>query len=109
MFKFSLIFGVILFACSLQLANSQCSLDTALVQEIQSYETVVKRIIDTVLNGNFKGKLFNDTAEFVDTVGARVVGSQALNNGIDYMLNWMNEQEFDNVHGEEITTPNWIR
>ncbi len=109
MVNFSIIFTVLIAGYSIQLVQSQCSLAQSLVQEIRSYESDVKLIINTVLNGNFKGKLFNDTAEFVDTVGARVVGSKALDNGIDYMLNWMTEQGFDNVHGEEITTPNWIR
>ncbi|KAJ6627061.1 Carboxypeptidase Q [Pseudolycoriella hygida] len=81
----------------------------SLVQEIKGYEPVVKQIINTVINGDFKGKLFNDTATFVDTIGSRVVGSQALDKGIDYMLNWMREQGFDAVNGEEITTPNWTR
>ncbi|KAG4068089.1 hypothetical protein HA402_001514 [Bradysia odoriphaga] len=108
--KFAIVFAALLAGWSIQLVNSQqCSLDESLLQEIRSYDTVVKRIIDTVLSGNFKGKLFEDTAAFVDTVGARVVGSQGLDNGIDYMLNWMTEQGFDDVHGEEITTPNWIR
>lgn len=109
MYNISTIFIVILIACSPQLVKPQCSLESSLIQEIQGYETVVKRIIDTALNGNFKGKLFNDTAEFVDTVGARVVGSKALDDGIDYVLNWMTAQGFDDVHGEAITTPNWIR
>lgn len=109
MANFSIILAVLLAACCLHLVNSQCSLDPSLVQEIRNYESDVKRIIDKVLNGDFKGKLYNDTAAFVDTVGARVVGSQALDNGIDYILNWMGEQGFDDVHGEEITTPNWIR
>lgn len=107
--KFVIVCLALLAGCSIQLVNSQCSLEASLVQEIRNYEAVVKRIIDTVLNGNFKGKLFEDTAAFVDTVGTRVVGSQGLDNGIDYMLNWMKEQGFDDVHGEEITTPNWIR
>jgi len=89
--------------------KSQCILVPTLVDEIRSYEPVVKQIIDKVTTGDFKGKLFNDTASFVDTVGARVVGSQALDNGINYMLDWMTAQGFDNVHGEFIVTPVWIR
>lgn len=109
MANFSTILVVLLAGCSFQLVNSQCSLEPSLVQEIRNYEPVVRQIIDKVLNGDFKGKLFNDTAEFVDTVGTRVVGSQGLDNGIDYMLNWMRAQGFDDVHGEEIVTPNWTR
>ncbi|KAJ6646191.1 Carboxypeptidase Q, partial [Pseudolycoriella hygida] len=93
----------------LRLADSQCVLDPAISAEIKNYEPTVKLIVDKVLNGDFKGKLFNDTAEFVDTVGARVVGSEGLEKGIDYILNWMRAQGFDAVDGEEITTPNWIR
>lgn len=107
--KFSIILILLVAVCNLQLAKSQCNLVPTLIDEIRNYQPVVNQIINKVVNGDFKGKLFNDTAEFVDTVGARVVGSQALDNGINYILNWMRAQNFDDVHGEEIFTPDWIR
>lgn len=90
-------------------SHAQCDLSSVLIDEIKNYASVVQTIIQKVLTGDFKGKLYNDTALFVDTVGARVVGSEALDNGIDFILNWMNDQGFDDVHGEEIDTPNWKR
>lgn len=109
MAKFSIFLVVFAIYPYLVKSQTQCTLDPSLVNEIRAYEPVVKQIINKVVNGDFKEKLFKDAATFVDTVGARVVGSQALDNGIDYMLNWMTDQSFDDVHGEEITTPNWIR
>lgn len=102
---------LVIFLCNVSdyYSNAQCALSSALTEEIKNYEPVVQRIIDKVLNGDFKGKLYNDTALFVDTVGARVVGSAALDNGIDFILKWMADQGFDNVHGEEINTQNWAR
>lgn len=108
MAKFSIILLVLLAVCTLRV-RSQCILLPSLVDDIRSYEPVVKQIIDTVVNGNFKGRLFNDTATFVDTIGNRKVGTQALDNGINYILDLMTAQGFDDVHGEEIITPNWIR
>lgn len=108
MAKFSIIFVVLLAVCTLRV-KSQCVIVPTLVDEIRSYEPVVKQIIDKVVNGDFKGRLFNDTAAFVDTIGPRKVGSQALDNGINYILDLMRSQGFDEVHGEEIVTPNWIR
>lgn len=108
MTKFSIIFVVLVVVCTVRV-RSQCNLLPSLVEDIKSYEPVVKQIINKVLNGDFKGRLFNDTATFVDTVGSRKVGSQALDNAIHYILDLMRAQGFDEVHGEEIATPNWIR
>lgn len=109
MAKFSTFLVVFIALCAPYLVKAQCTLNPDLVEEIRSYESVVKQIIDKVINGDFKGRLFNDTATFVDTIGSRVVGSEALANGINYHLNWMRDQGFDEVHGEDIVTPNWIR
>lgn len=108
MAKFSIIFVVLVAVCTLRV-KSQCVLLPSVVDEIRSYEPVVKQIIDKVVNGDFKGRLFDDTATFVDTIGNRKVGSQALENAINYILELMRAQGFDDVHGEEIVTPNWIR
>lgn len=72
MSKFSSIFITLVAVCSIKLVNPQCVLVPTLVDEIRSYGPVVKRIIDKVLTGDFKGKLYDDTATFVDTIGARV-------------------------------------
>lgn len=109
MVKISIIFFVFLINVSNFCSHAQCSLSSTVIQEIKNYEPVVNTIIKKVLNGDFKGKLYNDTALFVDTVGARVVGSEALNNGIDFILNWMRDQGFAGVHSEEIDTPHWKR
>lgn len=105
--------SIVLFAFVVNVSNfyshAQCNLSATLIEEIKNYEAVVNKIIGNVLSGDFKGKLYNDTALFVDTVGARVVGSEALNNGIDFILNWMRDQGFAGVHGEEIDTPHWKR
>ncbi|KAG4069640.1 hypothetical protein HA402_014663 [Bradysia odoriphaga] len=101
--------SILLICSSVYFAHAKCILSNSIVQEIKSYQSIVTNIITTVVNGNYKGKLFSDTATFVDTFGARNVGSEALDNGIDYILNWMTAQGFDNVHSEEISTPYWIR
>ncbi len=45
----------------------------------------------------------------VDTYGHRLSGSQALEDAIDWMLGEMAEDGFENVRGEEVLVPHWVR
>lgn len=65
------VFGIAL--CNIDPVHSQCELNAELAEEIRNYQPVVNQIIEKTLNGDFKGKLFDDTATFVDTIGARYV------------------------------------
>lgn len=48
-------------------------------------------------------------AQFVDTFGARVSGTDNLENAIDYVLAKMDEVGLENVHGEKVLVPHWVR
>lgn len=48
-------------------------------------------------------------AEFTDKFGARLAGSQNLEDAIDYMVEKMKSAGLDNVHTENATVPHWER
>nr|CAH7756312.1 unnamed protein product [Callosobruchus chinensis] len=95
-----------LFICSVTVGSSVenhiCDLPKKLVEEIRSYQPTVERIINEVTKGNLKGKTYNSLADFVDKFGARLSGTRNLENAIDYMLNLLQDQRLDNVHGEDV-------
>ncbi len=48
-------------------------------------------------------------AFWVDSVGHRISGSDALENGLDLAQELMKKEGLDNVHGENATIPRWVR
>ncbi|KAJ8947303.1 hypothetical protein NQ318_004555 [Aromia moschata] len=89
--------------------SDDCNLSDDLIAEIQSYQSVVNQIINATINGQFKGETYNELAIFVDKFGNRFSGSQSLEDSIDYLLELMTEYGLDNVHGEDVQVPNWVR
>ncbi|XP_063909153.1 carboxypeptidase Q-like [Zophobas morio] len=88
---------------------SECNLPTKLKTEIASYASTVEKIINAAVNGSFKGVTYQELSLFVDTFGNRIAGSQNLENAIDYMINKSIVNRLDNVHGEEVQVPHWVR
>uniref|UniRef100_A0A146M5V7 Carboxypeptidase Q n=1 Tax=Lygus hesperus TaxID=30085 RepID=A0A146M5V7_LYGHE len=89
--------------------TESCSLPDDLIKEIQSYKTTVNRIINSVVNGSFSGEVWNELANFTDKFGSRIVGSENLENSIDFMLERSKKFNLDKVHTEPVTVPHWIR
>lgn len=62
---------------------------------------------------NFESNIFFSTtfrlAEMTDTFGARMTGSQSLEDAIDYMIDELKKAGLDNVHTENATVPRWER
>ncbi|XP_019757901.1 carboxypeptidase Q [Dendroctonus ponderosae] len=92
-----------------EIKEDECNLPEALKQEIRSYETVANTIINSLVNGKYKGGTYKELAKFVDTFGARVSGTENLEDAIDYALDLMKDYELENVHGEEAQVPHWVR
>lgn len=84
-------------------------LDKKIIDEIRSYKTVVEQIIDFSLNGPGQNQSYNRLATFVDKFGPRISGSQNLENAIDYMLDILEKDGLDNVHGEAVNVTHWVR
>lgn len=78
-------------------------------KEIQDYSEIAKKIIDYSLNGSGQNQSYNRLAEFTDKFGARISGSQNLENAIDYMLEKLTDDGLENVHGEEVNVTHWVR
>lgn len=80
-----------------------------ITETIASYQTVVNKIVDAALNGDFNNVTWNQLSIFIDTFGNRISGSARLERAIDYMLNLSDAFDLENVHGENVSVPNWIR
>ncbi|CAG7721426.1 unnamed protein product [Allacma fusca] len=85
-----------------------CNLHPLLKVEIASYRPDVERIVREVLEGESKGRAYKELGKFVDLFGARVSGSKALEDSIDYMLDQMKQNGLQNVHGEEVIVPHYV-
>ncbi|KAK7116317.1 carboxypeptidase Q-like [Littorina saxatilis] len=77
--------------------------------EIARVKSTTDHIIDFTVNGKGQNQTYKRLAEFVDKFGSRLTGSQNLENAIDYMLNTLRSDGLENVHGEPVTVPHWVR
>jgi hypothetical protein len=91
------------------LQDPSCELSPALLQEIRSYQPIADQIIAAAVSGAFKGKTYDELAKFVDKYVNRLTGSQELEDSIDYMIEKMTSDGLDNVRGESVQVPRWIR
>ncbi|KAJ6625715.1 Carboxypeptidase Q [Pseudolycoriella hygida] len=89
--------------------DDECELPDKLRKEIHSYQPIVNKIADEVLNGRFAGDTYNTLSEFIDTFGPRYSGTKSLENAIDFMNEKLKEVGLENVHTENATIPNWQR
>ena len=79
------------------------------LSDIVRLKDTADRIIDFTVNGKGQNQTYNRLAEFVDKFGSRLTGSQNLENAIDFMLDTLRKEGLDNVHGEAVTVPHWVR
>jgi len=86
-----------------------CKLPASLISEIAGYQNMSNRIINAVLNGSFKGRTYDDLGYFVDKFGSRLSGTPNLEYSIDYMLDKMRQDGLENVQGENVMIPHWVR
>ncbi|XP_063909168.1 carboxypeptidase Q-like [Zophobas morio] len=111
--NFILLLTVTLTFVTCNVSNSkiedECNLSAELKAEIASYSSTVEKIINAAVDGSFKGVTYQELSLFVDTFGNRIAGSQNLENAIDYMIDKYTADGFDNVHGEEVQVPHWVR
>ncbi|KAG8301148.1 hypothetical protein J6590_059553 [Homalodisca vitripennis] len=84
-------------------------LSSDLQSEVSGYKSTVNRIVSSVLSGSFRYRVNNELATFVDRFGNRLSGSENLENSIDYMLKLLESYQLDNVHGENVSVPQWNR
>ncbi|XP_045488009.1 carboxypeptidase Q [Pieris rapae] len=80
-----------------------------LAEEIASYDSVVRDIMDYVVSGPFKRKTYDELEKFVDKFGSRISGSQVLEDSIDYMIKLTQDEDFNDIVTEELEVPYWVR
>ncbi|KAK4883593.1 hypothetical protein RN001_006912 [Aquatica leii] len=86
----------------------KCNLPFSIKKEIESYKGFVTKIINSV-NNQFKHSTYNHLDDFINAYGNRIAGSKNLENAIDYILRKSDLYNLENVHGEEVQVPRWVR
>uniref|UniRef100_A0A3Q3N7W7 Carboxypeptidase Q n=1 Tax=Labrus bergylta TaxID=56723 RepID=A0A3Q3N7W7_9LABR len=76
--------------------------------EVAGYVDVAKKIIDLAVFGAAQNRSYTRLADFTDTIGNRVSGSQNLDLAIKYMYTAMTQDGLD-VHLEPVKIPHWVR
>ena len=78
----------------------------AAAQDANSYRATADRLIDAALRDS---AAWNRVAELTDTFGNRISGSAALERAIDWSLARMKADGLENVRGEPVMVPHWVR
>ena len=71
-----------------------------------SYRVAADRIIAAALADS---AAWNRTATLTDKFGHRLSGSRALEDALDWIMAEMKRDGLENVHGEPVTVPHWVR
>ncbi|XP_064382281.1 carboxypeptidase Q-like [Halichondria panicea] len=85
------------------------SLPSKIVQEIQSYQPIADQIIKYSLTGLGQNQSYDRLSVFTDKFGGRLSGTKNLEDSIDYMLDALQKDGLDNVHGEVVNVTHWER
>jgi carboxypeptidase Q len=75
--------------------------------DISAYRAAADRLIDAALTG--RDATWDRLAVLVDRFGHRLSGSESLERAIDWMLAEMTADGLDNVRGEPVMVPRWVR
>ena len=71
-----------------------------------TYRSAADRIIAAALADS---AAWNRAATLTDKFGHRLSGSKALEDAIDWIIAEMKRDGLENVHGEAVTVPHWVR
>ncbi len=72
----------------------------------ERYGQVADRIINAALGDS---AAYDRLAVLTDRFGPRLSGSESLERAIDWVLDRMKQDGLDNVHGERVMVPHWVR
>ncbi len=72
----------------------------------EQYRAVADRIISAALQDS---SAYARLTELVDRFGSRFSGSKSLERALDWILEQMEEDGLQNVRGEEVMVPHWVR
>ena len=71
-----------------------------------AYRPAAERIIAAALADS---AAWNRTAALTDKFGHRLSGSRSLEDALDWIMAEMKRDGLENVHGEPVTVPHWVR
>lgn len=74
--------------------------------ETSDYQSLSRTIIDSALAENTG---FERLTHFVDYFPTRLSGSDMLENSIDWVLDKMEDDDFDRVTSQSVMVPHWVR
>lgn len=80
--------------------------DTDSTAWVDAYRAAADRIIDAALADS---AAYERLGTLVDTFGPRLSGSEALERAIDWVLAEMKTDGLENVRGEPVMVPHWVR
>ncbi len=73
---------------------------------VEAYRATADRLMDAAVADS---AAFDRLGYLVDTFGPRLSGSDALERAIDWVLVEMAKDGLENVHGEPVMVPHWVR
>ncbi|KAH7718874.1 leucyl aminopeptidase [Aphelenchoides avenae] len=76
----------------------------------QQFEETSQKLIDYITDGPSKNSGYDWLVPLVDDFGHRHLGSKGLEQAIDYTVENLRQDGFDNVHTEDVPgLPHWVR
>lgn len=100
-------FSSFAFLCEVRLFFSITLLASTLLLQAQSQDSILfKRIHNEAL---LRGQCYSRLGELCKTIGPRLSGSDAAENGITWGVNMLNTYGFDSVYTQPVWVPRWER
>ena len=100
---------IIISICIIGCAPSQTNNDTS-TNQLGPIATKFKSNANQLMHAAMTDKAgFERLTEMCDTFGPRFSGSENLEKSIDWILKEMKYDGLENVHGEEVMVPKWVR
>ncbi|MGC8487943.1 MAG: M20/M25/M40 family metallo-hydrolase, partial [Clostridia bacterium] len=81
-------------------------MDNNTLRITDAHKAAAARILESALHSH---AAWERTALWTDTFGPRLSGSDALERAIDWALDELKQDGFENVHGEPVMVPHWVR
>ncbi len=86
--------------------SDAAAVDPEIAAQIAAYQDVAAQLIDAALADSVA---YERLAYMADTFGPRFSGTQELEDAIDWILEMMEADGLDNVRGEPVMVPRWVR
>lgn len=99
--------GMVVMICLAAPVSGWLSQD--ILDQIERSREDVQKIKDSILTGDQKHQTYDRLATLGDKFHARLCGSDALEESLDYVSDEMNKEGITDVHFENVIAPKWTR